>query len=428
MVNLKKGSGVKFMILSFVMVSLFCLVLTGVSNAGEATQKTKLRFLVEAGVSKSCKELAERFEKENPNIAVEVIVAPWPDLHPKLALSFSQVIPYYDVIYSDWGWIAEFVDAGWIIPTEDLAPPGYKASKWLKEEWSYKGKQYYLAGDNNTYILLYNEEMLEKAGIKNPPKTWKELIQQSLKLKESGISEYPLSLGLKATEGLSQAMNIVLDTYVAETWTEKGYPAFNTERGREAVKLFYEMMNKYKIIDPGDIQIIDHDAWRDLASGRAAFGLNWMMYYPFVNDTEKSKVAGKVKLALIPGTEVKKTSAIASGMGWALSAKTPSMSAAKEFIRFLATKESSKTMLIGTGMLGAYSSLYDDPEVQAALPYWPILKEVDLFMKSLPKFAWYAEASDRWARACQEAIIGQKPIEQIFNKAEKDILKIIKTY
>ena len=43
----------------------------------------------------------------------------------------------------------------------------------------------------DTKYLFYNNEMLEKAGIAAPPKTWDELVEQAKIIKDKGIVEHP---------------------------------------------------------------------------------------------------------------------------------------------------------------------------------------------------------------------------------------------
>jgi multiple sugar transport system substrate-binding protein len=44
--------------------------------------------------------------------------------------------------------------------------------------------------------FLYDADKLAKAGIAAPPATWDELVEQSLKIKNAGLSPYPLMLSM----------------------------------------------------------------------------------------------------------------------------------------------------------------------------------------------------------------------------------------
>ncbi len=45
----------------------------------------------------------------------------------------------------------------------------------FKDAFKYNGKYYGFGKDFNAYVLFYNEEMFKEAGLKEPPKNWKEL-------------------------------------------------------------------------------------------------------------------------------------------------------------------------------------------------------------------------------------------------------------
>ena len=44
----------------------------------------------------------------------------------------------------------------------------------------------------DTKYLFYNTDMLKKAGIAAPPKTWDELLEQAKIIKDKGIVEFPI--------------------------------------------------------------------------------------------------------------------------------------------------------------------------------------------------------------------------------------------
>ncbi|WP_163572727.1 ABC transporter substrate-binding protein [Fodinicola feengrottensis] len=56
------------------------------------------------------------------------------------------------------------------------------------------GKRYGLPYYTDSQCLIYNESILKKAGISAPPKSLDELEQQSLKIKNAGILQYPIGV------------------------------------------------------------------------------------------------------------------------------------------------------------------------------------------------------------------------------------------
>lgn len=52
----------------------------------------------------------------------------------------------------------------------------------FRDAFKYNGKNYGVAKDFNAYVLFYNKEMFEEAGLSGPPTTWNELYDYSKKL------------------------------------------------------------------------------------------------------------------------------------------------------------------------------------------------------------------------------------------------------
>ena len=100
-------------------------------------------------------------------------------------------------------WLPEWADAGWIAPVNqfpELLKYNADADQFCTDSMTYKGKQYGLTYYSDYMAFFYDAEMLKKAGIKEPPKTWDEVLQQSLKIKSAGLSEYLMMLSMARRE------------------------------------------------------------------------------------------------------------------------------------------------------------------------------------------------------------------------------------
>ncbi len=69
----------------------------------------------------------------------------------------------------------------------------------LLQSFQYDGKQYGLPKDFSPYVLFYNEEMFEEAGLSGPPTTWAEL------------STYAEQLTSKSIKGVSDQYGLVIE-------------------------------------------------------------------------------------------------------------------------------------------------------------------------------------------------------------------------
>ncbi|GGZ70475.1 extracellular solute-binding protein [Streptomyces echinoruber] len=129
--------------------------------------------------------LVKDFEKANPGIKVKYVNVPFDQAQNKFdTAAGSQGAP--DVLRSEVGWTPAFAKKGYFLPldgTEALAEQG-KFQPSLIKQAQYEGKTYGVPLVTDTLALVYNKELLKKAGISAPPKTWDELKSDAAKVKD----------------------------------------------------------------------------------------------------------------------------------------------------------------------------------------------------------------------------------------------------
>ena len=116
----------------------------------------------------------------------------------------------FDVLYGSDHWLAKWAEAGWVVPLEDHFPEILEyvpdIAPYSVEAMTYNGKLYGLPYYTDVMYIFYNKRMLDDAGIPSPPTTWDEVTEQSLILKEKGITAEPLMIGLKATSWFDEPL------------------------------------------------------------------------------------------------------------------------------------------------------------------------------------------------------------------------------
>ncbi len=93
--------------------------------------------------------------------------------------------------------LAEIVESGMIAPLDDLW-----AAKIASGEYDASAAEPFKVGDHiygmptgiNRWVVFYNKELFEKAGIDGVPSTWAELMDAAEKLKAAGITPFNASL------------------------------------------------------------------------------------------------------------------------------------------------------------------------------------------------------------------------------------------
>ena len=152
-------------------------------------------FMAQAAYSEAdVRAMTEAFTKANPDIKVNLEFVPYEGLHDKTVLA-QGAGNAYDVVLFDVIWPAEFAANNVLVDVTSKITDEMKAGV-LPGAWTtvkYDEKFYGMPWILDTKYLFYNKEILEKAGIANPPKTWEELAADAKIIKDKGILASPIA-------------------------------------------------------------------------------------------------------------------------------------------------------------------------------------------------------------------------------------------
>ena len=372
------------------------------------------------------KQRISEFEKL-ANVKINYGNTPGSKYHDTLVVKFSGKAPL-DVLYMIDGHIAEFVEAGWLYPIDEFPRVDEYKKDFIgptSEALTYNGKLYGLPYYVGHMAFLYNEEYLEKAGISAPPKTWDEVLQQSLQIKSKGVQEYPFLQFLKAdfwmgemlyTMMYSRGGGVVDKNYNPVNYAQKDSAAAQT------IQWLIDGVNKHKIIQPGYMELNEVAALKAFSIGKGAFTILPNYRLRAANEPKSSQVAGKVKMALMPtagGSEPYVCGWTRSYSMTALAAKDPERKAmAWKMVDFLGGKDktgtyrTAKKWFTEFGLGFGHASLFKDPDVVAAANKWG---EAGLFERQMKlskpkdgqKAIWYAEWDQYMRPRIHKALLGQ---------------------
>lgn len=220
-------------------------------------------------------------------------------------------------------------------------------------------------------LLYYRTDLLRKYGFSHPPRTWEELELQSTRIqrgeRREGQSEFWGYVWQGADyEGLtcnalewqmSQGGGNILES---EHTVDVDNPAAIRAFARAAGWLG-------NISPPGVVAYLEEDSRNLWQSGRAAFMRNWSYVYQLAS--KSPAVKGRFSVAPMPAGVDSHSSALG---GWYLgvSSHTAHRAEAIEFVKYMTGKEVQKRRAIGGAFLPTFQSLYHDPAVLAANPFF----------------------------------------------------------
>ncbi len=385
-----------------------------------AETKINALFMAQAAYSEAdVRAMTESFSKANPDITVNLEFVPYEGLHDKTVLAQGSG-GGYDVVLFDVIWPAEYAANKVLLDVSDKITPEMKSGV-LPGAWTtveYEGKRYGMPWILDTKYLFYNKEILEKAGIKNPPKTWAQLSEQAKAIKDKGLLATPIAWSWSQAEAAICDYTTLVSAY-GGSFIKDGKPVFQSGGGLDALNY---MVESYKsgLTNPNSKEFLEEDVRRVFQNGEAAFALNWTYMYNMANNPKDSKVAGKVGVVPAPGVDGKSTvSAVNGSMGLGVTSTSKNPDEAWKYIAFM-TSQATQNQYAKLS-LPIWTSSYDDPAVSKGQEELIAAAKIGLAaMYPRPTTPKYQELSTALQQAVQESLLGQEQPEAALKTAAEN--------
>lgn len=396
------------------------LLAAALSAPAHAQTKINALFMAQAAYSEAdVRAMTESFTKANPDISVNLEFVPYEGLHDKTVLAQGSG-GGYDVVLFDVIWPAEYATNKVLLDVSDKITPEMKSGV-LPGAWTtveYESKRYGLPWILDTKYLFYNKEILQKAGIANPPRTWAELSEQAKIIKDKGLLSTPIAWSWSQAEAAICDYTTLVSAY-GGSFIKDGKPVFQTGGGLDALNY---MVESYKsgLTNPNSKEFLEEDVRRVFQNGEAAFALNWTYMYNMANNPKDSKVAGKVGVVPAPGVEGKSTvSAVNGSMGLGITSTSKQPNEAWKYITFM-TSQATQNQYAKLS-LPIWASSYDDPAVSKGQEELIAAAKTGLAaMYPRPTTPKYQELSTALQQAVQESLLGQETPEAALKTAAEN--------
>ena len=360
--------------------------------------------------------------------------APWAQYRETMITKFVGKAPL-DVLWVSDTWLPEWADAGWLVPVDgypELMKYNADASEFCTQSMMYKGHQYGLTYYTDYMAFFYDEDKLKKAGIAAPPATWDEVVEQSLKIKKAGLSDYPLMLSMARETWLIEFMSALVFSHGGRFVDDAGNAVMaDPKRGaRSALQWVVDAVNKHKIVSPACVEMGELNGLKAFSSGNHAFALIGRYRIRTLNDPQQSQIAGRVKQALMPAGPGGSHATV----GWmrfygmtpqALASKARTANAVK-LIEWFGGKadgkyQFQKLMFLDVGSGFGVKPLFQDPEIRAAYQKYAdidmVEKQQALARKKDVVSRWFGEWDEQNGTAWQSAIVGKASVDEALKKS-----------
>jgi putative chitobiose transport system substrate-binding protein len=228
----------------FLICGLLGLVLTGVVSClkSPSSKTPQLEFWtmqLQPKFNDYFKDAIGKFEVANPGIKVHWVDVPWGAMQGKIQAAMgARTAP--DVVNLNPDFAIQLAARNAWLNLDPVLTKG-ESKEYLPSIWqagTLEGKAFSFPWYLTTNVTIYNQELLTKAGVLQPPTTYQELAQAAKQIKEK-TGKYAFF-----TTFVPEDSNDVLESLVqmgAQLVNKQGKAAFNTPAGKAAFQYWVDL-------------------------------------------------------------------------------------------------------------------------------------------------------------------------------------------
>jgi multiple sugar transport system substrate-binding protein len=346
------------------------------------------------------RKLYDQFQAKNPGVTIEVELGGATSELQRQYLStvLNAKDPSIDIYLIDIVNPAQYYGARWLEPLDAylgksadvMKPylPVYATSNVID------GKIAAMPGFADAMFMYYRKDLLDKHGVKEPG-TWDELAAAAAKVQkaEGNPNLQGLSIQGAPIEG-------AVCTFLLPYWSQG--KEFNDAGGKltldkpaavKGLKQWLAMVDQ-GVIKKNVAEVKTGDTVNEFKAGQVLFAINWGFAWDRFKDDPDSTVKGKVGVMPLPTMAGGRGATCVGGWQWAVSAFSRNKAMAAKLVQHLSSPEASKFLAAEGSLLPTYQSVYTDPDVVKAVPWFKNAAEVVVAGRSRPQSKDYGQVSD----------------------------------
>ncbi|MEM6393672.1 MAG: extracellular solute-binding protein [Planctomycetota bacterium] len=266
--------------------------------------------------------------------------------------------------------------------------------------------------------LIYRKDLFEQAGLALP-ETWQAFHEAAGVLTDPAADRHGTVLAAFA-DGHNTFYDFCLYVWSrgGEIVDEQGRPTLDHVAARKALAYYRELVRDAGACRPGAREIDSVKAGELFMAGKVAMMANWFGFAAACETVEGSAVKGKVALAPLPsGGGAGAPAGVSLNVYWMLSipagAREPEL--AWRFIRHCASAEMDKRLTLN-GAVGCRVSTWQDPQVNAEIPFFAELPRLHEHARTMP----LETRLPRYARVIEEAVLRAADTEDAIDAVVAD--------
>jgi multiple sugar transport system substrate-binding protein len=345
--------------------SLAGALLLAACRAAPADGPVEVTFPISAlgAESEVVRRQLARFMKEHP--AIRVLQRETPDAADQRHQLFVQWLNAGaddpDILSLDVIWTPEFAAAGWILPLERFGPDtaAFFPTTIGANRWG--DSLFALPLFVDVGMLYWRTDLMPAA-----PETFDELRRAARRARQEQGMRHGLVWQGARYEGLVATFLEYLGGYGGRI-LDAGRVVVATEEGLGALTEMRDEIYASQIVPPAVLTWHEEETRFAFQNGEAAFMRNWPYSYGLLQDSARSRVAGKFAVAAMPAGPSGSSTATLGGTQLAINRNSEHPEAAWTVIEYLTQPEQMLERAEVVGQFPTRLALYDGAELGRAL-------------------------------------------------------------
>lgn len=388
--------------------------LTGCANPepGVAT----IRFWALGHEGEVVQPLLRDFERDHPDIRVEVQQLPLTAAHEKLLTAFAgDALPDLGQLGNTW--IPEFATLGALQPLQPYvdASTGVHPDDYFRGIWDTNviaGTLYGVPWYVDTRLLFYRTDLLARAGFEQPPRDWPEWRRQLAALKANAArSDYAILLPLNEAEPLLNLAIQQPDPLLRDNDTRGN---FESAGFRRAFGFYVDMFRQGWAPPMSATQI--SNVQDEFAAGFFAFYISGPWNVAEFRQRLPARLQGDWMTAPLPGPDGP-GAAIGGGSGLVMFSRSKHKPAVWKLIEYLSQPAQQVRFHALSGDLPPRRSAWSDPAL-ANDPYAKAFRDQLERVKPAPKVPEWERIAQEVRLATERVVRGGEPIDQALRELD----------
>jgi multiple sugar transport system substrate-binding protein len=374
----------------------------GLAMADGALAQTTLRVFSGGANQRPdlMRKLFDQYQAANPGVKIDIETGGATSELQRQYLStvLNAKDPAIDIYMIDIVNPAQYFGAGWLEPLDAYVGKPADAMKPYLPVYAQAdvvdGKVAAMPAFADAMFMYYRKDLLDKYKVPEP-KTWDELAAAAKKIQEAEKNPNLQGLSIQGApiEG-------AVCTFLLPYWSQG--KEFNDASGKmtlDKAAAAKGLAQWLAMVDSGVIkknvaEVRTPDTVNEFKAGQVIFAINWGFAWDRFQVDNDSTVKGKVGVMPLPAMAGGKSATCVGGWQWAVSAFSKNKAEAAKLVKFLSTPQTSKFLAIEGSLLPVYQSVYVDPDVVKAVPWFKDAANVVIAGKNRPMSRDYGQVSD----------------------------------